>query len=196
MKTPIFEEYFLYLIKRPKFGYHLLIGAILCCIPIAHFFAFGYLYQVSNSVSEKQRLQLPEWTNWGQLFKDGLSFSVPWFFFWLCPVILASLLKYGFAELNINIIGTLTMLGGLSLATCLFPAALFFMLKTGTPRALLDYAGILNLCVRYRWQLLIPLLVALAILLALPQIYGFAYFASSLVYLPYCLVLWTQEVRS
>lgn len=195
MKTPIFEEYFLSLIKRPKFGYHLLIGAILCCIPIAHFFAFGYLYQVTNSVSERQRLQLPEWTNWGQLFKDGLSFSIPWFFFWLCPIILASLLKLGFVELNSSLLGTLAMLAGLSLATYIFPAALFCMQKTRTPRTLLNYGSIVNLCVRYRWQLLLPSLVALAILLALPQIYGFAYFASSLVYLPYCVVLLTQNVR-
>jgi hypothetical protein len=195
MKTPIFEEYFLSLIKRPKFGYHLLIGAILCCIPIAHFFAFGYLYQVTNSVSERQRLQLPEWSNWGQLFKDGLSFSLPWFFFWLCPIILANVLKLTFVELNSSLLGTLAMLAGLLLATFIFPAALFCIQKTRSPRALLNYRSIINLSARYRWQLLLPCLVALAILLALPQIYGFAYFASSLVCLPYCVVLLTQNVR-
>lgn len=193
MKTPIFEEYFFYLVKLPKFGYHLLIGAVLCCIPIAHFFAFGYLYQITRSIREKQKLQLPEWRDWTQLFKDGLYFSIPWFFFWLCPLILASLLKWGLEALHIPIFASLTLVCGLVIANYVFAAALFLLHAKGTARALLQYESMLAVCIRFRWQLIIPTLVALAILLALPFVYGFAYFASSLVFLPYSTLLWTLE---
>ena len=107
MKTPIFEDYFFYLVKLPKFGHHILVGAVLCCIPIAHFFAFGYLYQLTSSIHQNQRLELPEWTNWPQLFQDGLRFSVPWFFFWLCPLIIATVLKWGLEAISMDLFGSL-----------------------------------------------------------------------------------------
>lgn len=193
MKTPIFEDYFFYLVKLPKFGYHLLIGAVLCCIPIAHFFAFGYLYQITKSTHQNQKLQLPEWTNWSQLFQDGLRFTVPWFFFWFCPMLLATLLKWGLEAIGLNLVGSLILLSALLATHCLFAAALFLLNEKRNLKAMLLYNVILKLCLRARWQLIMPTLVALVPLLALPQIYGLAYFASTFVFLPYCTLLWTLQ---
>lgn len=193
MKTPIFEDYFFYLVKLPKFGYHLLVGALLCCIPIAHFFAFGYLYQLTSSIHRNQRLELPEWTNWPQLFQDGLRFSVPWFFFWLFPLILATVLKWGLEAISMDLFGSLFLLCALLSANCLFSAAVYLLHTKRTLKVLLHYQTMIQLCLRNRWQLVIPTCVALTPLLALPQVYGLAYFASALVFLPYCSLLWTLQ---
>ena len=193
MKTPIFEDYFFYLVKLPKFVSHLLIGSALCCIPIAHFFAFGYLYQITGALYKKQRLVLPEWTNWMQLFYDGLRFSVPWLFIWLCPVILASLIKYGLDAIGMSLFGTLTLICALLFANCTFAAALFLLHKNISVHTLANYRSMIQLCTQNGWRLALPSLIALTPLLALPQIYGFAYFLSTLLLLPYCILVWTLK---
>jgi len=49
----------------------LVIGIVLNLIPIINFFAIGYILESARSAMKK-KYGLPEWTNWGQLFVQGL----------------------------------------------------------------------------------------------------------------------------
>ena len=54
----------------------LLIGTVIIffsflIIPL--FFFYGYIIQIVRNVMAGEKNPLPEWTDWGKLFKDGLA---------------------------------------------------------------------------------------------------------------------------
>ncbi len=49
-----------------------LVGALLLVVPIAHFFAFGYLYHLIERARRGDSVSLPEWGDWRRLFADGI----------------------------------------------------------------------------------------------------------------------------
>jgi hypothetical protein len=50
-----------------------IIGALLLVVPIAHFFAFGYLYELIDRARRGDSLELPEWGDWRRLFTNGVA---------------------------------------------------------------------------------------------------------------------------
>jgi len=83
----------------------LVIGCLLNIIPIINFFSIGYSVEVSR-LSMKGKNKMPEWTNWGALFVDGLLvFLIS--LIWMIPVIILLLATIGFSVI------TAIMKGGL-----------------------------------------------------------------------------------
>jgi len=66
----------------------LLIGLVLTIIPIVNFFSMGYVYEVFKKVVNKQEPFLPEWDNWGDLFKKGLMLFLIALVYAIIPAIL------------------------------------------------------------------------------------------------------------
>ncbi|WP_043582878.1 DUF4013 domain-containing protein [Geminisphaera colitermitum] len=73
-----------------------LIGALLLAIPVAHFFAFGYLYEIVDrarrGVLGGEESPLPEWEDWKRLFLNGVSAFVIFCVLGLLPIAVAGLL--------------------------------------------------------------------------------------------------------
>jgi uncharacterized protein DUF4013 len=49
-----------------------IVGALLLAVPIAHFFAFGYLYEMIARARRGDSLDFPEWDDWRRMFVNGV----------------------------------------------------------------------------------------------------------------------------
>ncbi len=50
-----------------------IVGALLLAVPVAHFFAFGYLYELMDRARRGDVGGLPEWEDWKRLFFNGVA---------------------------------------------------------------------------------------------------------------------------
>ena len=66
-----------------------IIGALLLIIPVAHFFAFGYLYAMVEQARRGDDLEFPEWDDWRRLFVNGVSAFVIFLVLAVGPILLA-----------------------------------------------------------------------------------------------------------
>jgi hypothetical protein len=69
-----------------------IVGALLLVIPIAQFFAFGYLYALVERARRGDTVILPDWGEWTRLFFDGIATFVIFFGLGVVPLALAWLL--------------------------------------------------------------------------------------------------------
>lgn len=77
------------LFSDPAWILKCLLGAILLAVPVAHFFACGYIYEMFNRVRRGEPLELPEWEDWGRLFTQGIPVFVIFLVFTVAPLAIA-----------------------------------------------------------------------------------------------------------
>lgn len=70
-----------------------MLGALLLAVPVAHFFACGYLYEIVNRARRGESLELPEWDDWRRLFVNGVAAFVIFLVFTVAPLAGAWLLS-------------------------------------------------------------------------------------------------------
>lgn len=70
------------------------LGALLLIVPIAHFFAFGYLYEMVSRARRGDTVELPEWTDWQRLFINGISAFIIFMILGVLPIVLAWVLTW------------------------------------------------------------------------------------------------------
>lgn len=63
-----------------------MIGAILLAVPVAHFFAFGYLYEMVARARRGDSLDFPEWDDWRRMFVNGIPAFVIFFVLGCLPI--------------------------------------------------------------------------------------------------------------
>ena len=82
---------FTYMFEEDKWVEKVLIGGLLCLIPIVNFFAIGYALRALKNVSEGKHPALPEWDDWGADWVRGFvsSFVIP--LIYVLPLLFASL---------------------------------------------------------------------------------------------------------
>ncbi len=124
----------------------LIVGAVISffsflILPL--FFLIGYMVAVTRQVLNHQELPLPEWDNWGELFKDGiiievagLVYTLP---FWLLLCI-GSMATVGFSFLSgeapdLASAGMLATWGLIGCLVLIFAIALLFI----TPAIIIQY---------------------------------------------------------
>jgi len=111
----------------------LLIGAILNLIPIANFFACGYLYDLTrNAINDNK--EMPAWDDWGHKFVKGFLVFVIYLVYMLIPLII--FLTGGGASTTMVRGGTGFLAGDHALSTL---AGLFIGFIV--PMALVHFAG-------------------------------------------------------
>ncbi len=64
------------------------IGSVVSAVPILNFCAMGYIVTLLKGVIRKTKETLPEWSNWGKLFSDGIIFFLVCFVYELMPVLI------------------------------------------------------------------------------------------------------------
>lgn len=70
------------------------LGALLLIVPIAHFFAFGYLYQLIDRARRGDSVEFPEWSDWRRLFVNGVPAFIIFMGLGVMPVALAWILTW------------------------------------------------------------------------------------------------------
>ena len=71
-----------------------IIGAHLLVVPIAHFFAFGYLYLLVERARRGDSVKLPEWEDWSRLFMVGIPTFVIFLVLGVAPILVAWILTW------------------------------------------------------------------------------------------------------
>jgi len=171
------------------------IGALLACIPIVNFFVSGYLLRVMQQGIRRTRGALPEWTDWGDMFVDGLLMGCATLIYTFVPGIIAlfTIVPAIFASLRLVILSNTSitdspnrLFDGLSsimigeiitvvvilallyfLACFLLPMAIANYAKTGKFRSFFDLRKILS-CVRKRLgQYIVTLLLGIALMITI-----------------------------
>ncbi|MHB1043812.1 MAG: DUF4013 domain-containing protein [Eubacteriales bacterium] len=106
-----------------------LIGGILQIIPIVNFFSMGYIVECFANGADK-REEMPEWTDWGQKFINGLLMVVIGFIYLLIPLIILSFTGF-FGKFYRYHIGA---------GTFIFAVLLFIIFTFALPMAVSNFA--------------------------------------------------------
>jgi len=116
----------------------LVIGILLSIIPIVSFFSVGYVLEVAKSTIQKKK-DLPEWTNWKELFVHGLIGTVIGIIY-VMPAIIIGLLAIGGGLLKGLV--TNSVLSGIKTGAPLLIAAILLLLVSSyiAPMAIIAYA--------------------------------------------------------
>lgn len=71
-----------------------LVGAVLLAVPVAHFFACGFIYEMIDRVRRGEEPELPEWEDWRRLFVHGVAAFALFLVFTVAPLGVAWLLTW------------------------------------------------------------------------------------------------------
>ena len=89
---PTLEQVCKRLFADPHWFVKCMLGALLLAIPIAHFFAFGYIYAMVQRARRGEALQFPEWTEWARLFTNGIAAFLIFLVLGVAPIFVCWLL--------------------------------------------------------------------------------------------------------
>jgi hypothetical protein len=102
-----------------------LIGAALLLVPIAHFFAFGYLYEMVDRARRGEPWRLPDWDDWQQLFNQGVTAFILFVLLGLVPIALAWILTWPLRLMAYGVIVYLPILPAVMLSAPLTAAGIY-----------------------------------------------------------------------
>jgi len=71
-----------------------LVGGILMIVPVAHFWAFGYLYAMVEQARRGESLEFPEWGDWRRLFTNEAAAIVTFLVLGVAPILITWLLVW------------------------------------------------------------------------------------------------------
>lgn len=175
-ETAIFEELCTRLLATTGFWLKIVVGGLLCFIPVVNILAFGYLMRLSTGVKRTGRVSLPEWEDWSGLFLDGLRFAVVWLAYWLLPLLLALAISSLIGELGLGAFSYLLLSVVFLFSPLLFSAALYRYTRRLDFRDLLDFPLIIRMSLKALPQLIIPAFVFVGIFAVAGPLYGFSFF--------------------
>ena len=94
-------------------------------VPVAHFFAFGYLYELLARARRGDSLEFPEWDDWRRMFVNGIPAFVIFLVLGLFPVAAGWLLTFPLRFLNYGVFVYLPMVPPVLLAVPLTAAGIY-----------------------------------------------------------------------
>ncbi len=84
---PSLEQVCKRLFSDPSWFLKAIFGALLFVVPIAHFFAFGYLYAMIEQARRGGVVEFPEWGDWRRLFVTGTAAFVIFLVLSVAPIL-------------------------------------------------------------------------------------------------------------
>lgn len=102
-----------------------IVGALLLLVPIAHFFAFGYLYELIERARKGNSLELPEWEDWRRLFANGVTAFIIFLVLGAVPIFVGWLLTKPFVWIGYGVAVYLPLVPGVMLAGPLTAAGIY-----------------------------------------------------------------------
>lgn len=113
------------LFSDPSWILKCIIGALLLLIPIAHFFAFGYLYELISRARRGDAWEFPEWDDWRRLFNDGVAAFIIFTLLGILPVLAAWILTWPLRLLAYGVIVYVPLIPAIMLAGPLTAAGIY-----------------------------------------------------------------------
>ncbi len=102
-----------------------IVGALLLVVPVAHFFAFGYLYELVDRARRGEAFELPEWEDWRRLFFNGVAAFVIFLVLGVLPIALCWILTLPLRLVDFGLLVYLPMAPAVMLALPLSAAGLY-----------------------------------------------------------------------
>ncbi len=130
---PSLEQVCKRLFSRSTWYIKAIVGMFLLIVPVAHFFAFGYLYAMVEQARRGNELSFPEWSDWRRMFVNGVATFVIFLVLAVAPILIAWTLTYPLRVLPINfgVFVYLPLMPALMLAGPLSAAGIYQYQKRG-----------------------------------------------------------------
>lgn len=122
---PTLEQVCKRLFSGPSWFLKCVIGALLMAVPIAHFFAFGYLYEVLARARRGDSLDFPDWDDWRRLFVNGIPAFLIFLVLGVLPVAIGWGLTWPLRVFNFGVFVYLPMVPALLLALPMTAAGIY-----------------------------------------------------------------------
>jgi len=122
---PTIEQVCKRLFSGPTWFLKCIIGALLMVVPVAHFFAFGYLYELVARARRGDSLDFPEWDDWRRMFVNGIPTFIIFLVLGALPLGLGWLLTLPLRFLGYGVFVYLPMVPAVLLAMPLTAAGIY-----------------------------------------------------------------------
>jgi hypothetical protein len=122
---PTLEQVCKRLFSGPSWFLKCIIGALLMAVPVAHFFAFGYLYELLARARRGDSLDFPEWDDWRRLFVNGIPAFVIFIVLGALPIGIGWVLTLPLRFLGYGVFVYLPMVPAILLALPLTAAGIY-----------------------------------------------------------------------
>jgi Protein of unknown function (DUF4013) len=122
---PTLEQVCKRLFSGPSWFLKCIIGALLMAVPVAHFFAFGYLYELLARARRGDSLDFPEWDDWRRLFVNGIPAFVIFIVLGALPIGIGWVLTLPLRFLGYGVFVYLPMVPAVLLAMPLTAAGIY-----------------------------------------------------------------------
>lgn len=143
-----------------------MLGAVLLAVPVAHFFACGYLYEIVNRVRRGEEPSLPEWEDWRRLFFNGVAAFVIFLVFTVAPLFVAWVFTRPLSFLGAGWFSYLPLTPVLLLSFPTTAAALYLYQKREDYRDAFRPWVLLRMLRTLGWALVVPTLALVGLLVS------------------------------
>jgi hypothetical protein len=152
-------------------------GALLLVVPVAHFFAFGYLYELVARARRGDSLELPDWADWRRLFLNGVPAFVIFLVLGAGPLALGWLLTLPLRPFSFGAFAYVPMIPGTLLAGPLSAAGIYQYQKREEYRDAFRWRVLVAMLASARARFLVPTFALVGFLTAGYPLMTFTIFA-------------------
>jgi hypothetical protein len=122
---PTLEQVCKRLFSTPSWFLRVVVGALLLIVPVAHLFAFGYLYEMVARARRGDVLEFPDWDDWRRMFVNGIPAFVIFVALGLVPIAVGWALTLPLRGFGYGVFVYLPIVPGVLLAGPLSAAGLY-----------------------------------------------------------------------
>lgn len=165
-------------------------------IPIVNIFALGFLFRFGNNLIERESTELPDWSEWPELFMNGLKLLAVFALYGIVPCLIGWGISSFLSTLSLHMLGVFPYFPlaiAILIAMPLKFAALYHFQKQGTWDSLMDIKAIFNYVMSPEKRLiLVPTLTLIGLLAIGIPVFGLAFFLGFLIVMPYYYSLFSS----
>ncbi len=163
-----------------------LLGAVLLAVPVLHFFACGYFYEMMNRVRRGEEPSMPEWEDWRRLFINGVATFVIFLVFTVAPFFVAWVFSRPLNYLGAGWFSYLPFTPVLLLCFPVTAASLYLYQKREDYRDAFRPWVLLRMLKSVGWGLVVPTLALVGFLVAGLPLLTFTVFLAFAVFGAVC----------
>jgi hypothetical protein len=131
---PTLEQVCKRLFTGPSWFLRCVIGALLLAVPVLHFFAFGYLYELISRARRGDSIEFFEWDDWRRMFVNGIPAFVIFLVLGALPLAAGWALTWPLRAMGYGVFVYLPMVPALMIAAPLTAAGIYQHQKRGEYR--------------------------------------------------------------